>query len=203
METPEISQPQKSVNVFKWIGIGCGSLFLLILIGTIGLAFFVQRFMQMSLNPQETEQKAQSIMDYDIPGGSQGLMSMEFNGMTIAGVGSANNSGEVMLMLGKVPSNTNESQEAFQKSLQESFESQTGQNISVMSSRVETKQLCGQAVSVTVIEGEQSTLNTTNRTLTYQTAVQHNQNLILVNLMTTGDNAKAIADQVFNSLNCQ
>ncbi|MBD2460635.1 hypothetical protein H6G89_06215 [Oscillatoria sp. FACHB-1407] len=203
MDTPQVPQPQKSLNVFKWIGIGCGGLFLLFILGSIGLAFFVQRFLNMSADPQQAEQTAQSIMGYDIPGGSEGFMSMEFSGMTFVGVGSASNPGEVTLMLGKVPSNANEFQDSFQSSFRESFENQSGQNISILASRTETKQLCGQAVTVTVVEGEQSTMTSTIPTLTYQTAIQHNQNLLFVTLTTSGDEAQAIAEQVFGSLSCK
>ncbi|MDX2217030.1 MAG: hypothetical protein SFY66_27435 [Oculatellaceae cyanobacterium bins.114] len=203
METSEIPQPRKSVNIFKWIGIGCGGFFLLLLIGSIGLAIVVQRWLNLSADPQQAEQKAQTIMDYQIPGGAEGLMSVEVSGMTFAGVGSADGSGDIMLMLGKVPGNPNEFQDSFQKSFQESFQDQSGQNLNILSTRIEAKQLCGQDVSVTVLEGEQSTVNTRESALVYQTVVQHNQDLIVVYLTTIGDNAKATADQVFNSLNCK
>jgi hypothetical protein len=205
MLTPSPNPEAKtSGNVLKWLGIGCGSLLLLAIAGMVGMFFVAKQFLNFSFDGPKAEQMANSMMDYKLPGGSQGVMSMNISGMEIAGVMSTSTPGEAMLIVGRIPPVMESSAAEMQKSFQTSFEERQGANFQVKSTRTETRQLCGQSVTLTISEGEQmASGNGPTPAFTYQTSVNHNSNLLFVALTTTGSNAKTIADQVFSSLNCK
>lgn len=203
------SEPVKannSGNVWKWIGCGCASAVLLG-IGLIGaLVYLMQQTLNMSLDSKKAEQTAQSIMDYKIPGGSRGLMTMNIQGFQFAQVVSASNPQEVMLMIGRTPEDLPGGDPAqFQKSLESSFQKQTAKQFKSTSTRQESKQLCGQPVKFTVSEGEMTAVGKIDAVpaLSYQATVKHNNRILFVHLMMSGEKASSKAAEVLNSLQCK
>lgn len=180
---------------------------MLLLIGLgVGLVFLVQQSLNMSFDSQQAEQTAKRIMDYQIPGGAKGFMSMNFSGMEFAGVMSAKNPQSVMLVIGKMPlaqqgSDPKQIQEEFQKQL----EKQSGKDFKTTSQRTVSKQLCGQNATVTISEGQSVAENQGSAvpTLTYSAMVAHNNEFRFVTLTTSGADAESSAESVFNSLKCK
>jgi hypothetical protein len=203
--TPPSPEAKTTGNVLKWIGIGCGGLLVLAIAGIAGMFFLAKQFLNLSFDSQKAEQTASSIMDYQIPGGGRGIMSMNVSGVEMAGVMSANNPESATLVLGKIPPAMQGSSAEFQESFQRSLNEQQGSTFREISTTTETRSLCGQSVTLTMTEGEQTSpgSNTAVPAFTYQTSVTHNDNLLFVSLTTSGADAKAIADQVFSSLNCK
>lgn len=207
MVTPPPPSPEAktSGNVLKWLGIGCGAFIVLAIAGIAGMFFLAKQFFDLSFDSKKAEQIANSIMDYQIPGGSRGIMSMDVSGVEIAGLMSASNPEDAMLILGKVPPALQSSSAEFQDSFQRSLQQQQGSTFKEISNRTESRPLCGQTVTLSISEGEQMSAGSSTAVpaFTYQTSVTHNQNLLFVALTTTGTDAKAIADQIFNSLTCK
>jgi hypothetical protein len=200
-ETP---QPPKSGNVWKWIGIGCGGALLLFILLGAGLAFFVQRSLNLSFGTEQAEQAAQDIMEYEIPGGSVGLMAMNIGGVQFAGVMSAQDPHPIILVMGKIGTQLQGDPAEFQKAMQDSIEQQQGSNFKTESATTESKELCGQTVDVLVSQGKQTTSGQADQTaISYQATVTYLENLYFVSLTTTGNNAADLAEQVFNSLQCK
>lgn len=205
MVNPEPVKANNSGNVWKWIGCGCGGAVLLGIGLIVALGYVVKQTLNMSLDPKKAEETAQSIMDYKIPGGSQGLMTMNLRGVEIAMVTSASKRQEVMLMVGQMPQNLAGDSAQMQKSLENSLEKQTTQQFKSTSKRVDSKQLCGQPVKVTVSEGEMTAVGQTDAVpaLSYQAIVSHNNKMLFVQVMTSGEKASSKAAEVFNSLQCK
>ena len=101
--------PKNSNKLWLWLALGgCGGMLLLggLLIATIvgGAAWFLFSELNVSLNPQEAEDLASSMMTYDIPGDESGVVSStDFFGAEVAVVQSINTDETTTLMLGKVP----------------------------------------------------------------------------------------------------
>ncbi|NJO43445.1 MAG: hypothetical protein HC769_05870 [Cyanobacteria bacterium CRU_2_1] len=202
-------EARRSPNIFKWVAIGCGTVLVLLIGLGIGLFFWARQALNLSFDSKQAELTAQSIMDYQIPGGSQGVVSTKFGGIELAGITSTSNPEGVFLFLGRVTGEAQGNSAEIQESMQDSLERQMGENITVTSERTESRQLCGQTVDVTITEGQQTrdgqsdSQELAEPALTYQTSLTHNGNLLFVSLTTIGADAQPIAEQIFDSLNCK
>jgi hypothetical protein len=204
MTTPETPQKRGSNKIWLWVGLGCGGTLLLAGLLLAGVLFYAWRTFNFSMSPQKAEETARSIMNYEIPGGSVGIMSMDFQGVQFAGVLSAENPEAVILVVGKVsPSAQGAGEEDFQQAFEEGLDSQRPE-INVQSTRTEERSLCNETVTLAISEGEQETFGQPNQPATvYQTTVNYNDFLYFVSLTTTGTDAESVAEQVFESLDCQ
>lgn len=200
-KAPSPNPSGNSGNIVKWVAIGCGGM-LLLTIGLIaGLFFFIQRSFNVSTDSQQAEQSARQMMDYTIPGGSQGVVSLNISGMEFAGV--TGNDGKVFLMLGKLPASMQASSDQIQAEIQKNLEQQQG-SFTIKEKRTESRQLCGQTVSVTIAEGARGAGQESVPAIAYQTTVKHQDTLFIVSLVSSEANApQTLADTVFNSLNCK
>ena len=202
--TPSDSPPPKqSPNVWKWVGIGCGGL-LIVGIGAIAaLVFFVQRTVNMSFDSDSAEQVANDIIDFEIPGGSEGFMSMDMGMFKMAGVLSATNPEGTILLVGQISEAAMQGDpEAMERAMQESMEDQSG-GFQVQEQRLEPRELCGQTVQATILEGEQTVGGQTVPALTYQAFTTHNGEGIFVSLTTSGNDAETQANSIWDSLACK
>ncbi len=202
MQNPPPSPAPRASNPWKWIGIGCGGALLVGIVVVGGLVYWAQKTLNLSVTPESAEKSARAIMDYEIPGESQGLIAMNIAGVQFAGVTSASKPGEIVLFLGQVSNQTGVNQQEIEESFRQGVNDQQ-QGFESQSTRTESRQLCGQTVTVAIAEGQQSNGLSTTPALFYQTTVEHNKNLVLVSLMTTGEQAQATADDIFASLACK
>ncbi|HLO89498.1 MAG TPA: hypothetical protein VK203_31435 [Nostocaceae cyanobacterium] len=203
MTNSQSPQTKKSGNVWKWVGIGCGGA-LVIGIGLLAaLVYTVQKTLNLSLDPQKAEEIAKSIVDYEIPGGSRGLVALDIQGMKIAGVASASDAQAVMLMVLQAPNQGNLSSEELQESIEQSRKNQNTGQFESKSKRQEKKQLCGQNTSITISEGELTNTLTRIPAITYEANINHEGKVLYIYLQTSGEKAQDDANQVFNSLKCK
>lgn len=200
---PSASSVPKSNNVWKWVAIGCGGAFFLFVLLIVGSMFFAFRQLNFSMDPEAVEEKARAVFDYEIPGGSQGLLTMNMFGMEIIQVTDTNQPSNVMLMVGTLPPafQTEQTQDQFLEGFQESFSDQ--QQFETQDQRVEERQLCGETVSVVIQEGRASTGQSAEPATTYSTIVTFGGESRFAWLQTNGENANALAEQVFTSLECR
>jgi hypothetical protein len=204
MSNPAISA--KKGNPLKWVGIGCGSI-LLVLTGLgVGLYFLGKQMFNMSEDPAAAEAAAAEIMDYQVMGDTKGFMSMNIAGMKFAGVMNTDSSKPTLLALAKVPPHLqSEDNSELQQQFEESFVKQLEANIQVTDRTNTSKQLCGQTVNMTVTTGKgfDNVQSGGLPTLVYQGAVKHNGNLIMVALVTAGGNVQQTADNTIAQLQCK
>jgi len=203
--TPSDSPPpdSKSPNVWKWVGIGCAGL-LVVGIGAIAaIVYFVQRTVNMSFDADSAEAVANEIIDFEIPGGSEGFMSMDMGMFKMAGVLSATNPEGTILLVGQISEATMQNDsEAMERAMQESIEDQTG-GIQVQERRIEPRELCGQTVQATILEGEQTVGGQTVEALTYQAFTTYNGEGIFISLTTSGPDAATQSNTIWDSLACK
>lgn len=197
------SSVPKSNHVWKWVAIGCGGAFFLFVLLIAGSMFFAFRQLNFSMDPEAVEEKARTVFDYEIPGGSQGLLTMNMFGMEIIQVTDANQPPNVMLMVGTLPPafQTEQTQEQFLEGFQESVSDQ--QQFETQEQRVEERQLCGEAVSVLIQEGSAATGQSAEPATTYSTVVTYEGTSRFAWLQASGENATALVEQVFTSLECR
>ena len=204
MANPELipTEPKKSGNIWKWLGCGCGGT-LLLGIGLIGgLIYYGLSKLNVSFDSQKAETVAKSIVDYKIPGGSRGFVSAKIQEIELAGVTSAENFGDVLLVVARFPKGT-ASIEDVKKAIQQSMTNQNSGQFEVKSEHQETEKLCGQDVSVTISTGESTSGSNSVPTLNYQAAVTSGDKVLYIDLKTEGKEAKTNATEIFNSLQCK
>ncbi|MBE9116597.1 hypothetical protein IQ249_11870 [Lusitaniella coriacea LEGE 07157] len=212
MANLEPAPSSKKTNVWKWVGLGCGGALLFAIAAIGGFAYFVARNFGVSANPQEVEESAQQIFDYNIPGGSQGLFKMNPMGIEFALVADTKAQPEVLLSVGSIPPEISKEEpnagesflEGFQEPLEQSINNKTSQGFEFTEEKIEEKSLCEQTVSVTVREGTMSDSDSEGvPAINYLAVVQHNNSERFVSLITTGTQAKETAQTVFDSLKCK
>jgi hypothetical protein len=220
----ETNQPLTQYPVSVWEGIAIASSGVLLVIGALtGLGF---KIIRNAFAPQRAEAIAYSLIDYQIPGGSQGAFSLNiggakmavvtstrsFNGVTGNSQPAGNSPPEVELIVAKTPidretTDSNSIQDfnpAF-SFLGLSFSYQSDSGFQATSSRLENKPFCGVTVPVTIQAGQQTLTNqgTTVPAIKYSIRVTLENNQRLVVLTASGKNAEGNAAKVFNSLRCK
>lgn len=202
MTSPQPEQTKKPFNVWKWVGIGCGGTLVLGIILIGALIYAVQQFFNISFDAQKAEEVTKSIVDYEIPGGSRGLFTFNVNGIK-AGVVTAENPEDAMLMVFQLPVDTDINAEELEKSVEQSRQSSNTGQFEVKSEREEEKELCGQNINVTVSEGEINNGVNKRNAIAYEARLVHNKKPIFIMIQTSGADAEGKASKVFNSLQCK
>ena len=208
---------QYPVTVWEGIAIALGAIGLVI-VALVGLGV---KAVRNAVEPQRAEAIAKSLMDYQIPGGSYGVVGINIGGLKAAMVRSSSSGlghirdskqgdyspPEVELLLTEAPANDqtedDDSWEISNDNLSSSYEPQS--EFKAITSRTEIKLFCGKNISVTIQEG---TFTLTNSQFSVP-AVRYDARAVFKNtqrsveLTTTGKNAKQKAVAVFNSLKCK
>lgn len=186
-------------KVWMWVGLGCGGSLLLLVLIIGGLIHYASRALNLSADPENAAAAALEIMDYKIPGGARGILSLDVRGVQFAGVSSKENPQAVSLILGKYPLRAENGAE-LQQAFEEQLESQQPQ-IAEQESRTEARSLCGEPANLTIIEGAQQ--GSGDAAIVYQTTFAANEFFYFVTLTTSGEEAESLAERVFASLDCR
>ncbi|MCJ2543220.1 hypothetical protein [Thermostichus vulcanus] len=197
---------------FPWRGValGCGLLLVLGVGSCVAAGYYLSRVLRevtgFTLDSTAVEAKAQTIFKHQLPGGAEGMVSFHLGPIEFAGV--TNRDGSTILMLGRVDAevlNENDRQEleaSFREQVREWVsESRAGKQV-ITVERNESRRLCDQSASLLILEGEEQEGSTTVPSVVYQSAVLHQEDLLLFLLISTGNNALLQAEQVFASLDC-
>jgi hypothetical protein len=203
MNNQELSSEitQYPVKVWEVILIVIGAI-ALISAGLLGLGLKV---LSNAYNPNRAEAIAQSLSDYKIPGGSQGIFGINIGSAKLAWVRSSSNPPDVVLFVGKTPIN----KEADKSEVNQEFEKPPSDNadekFTVTASRTENKTFCGKSVPIKIEEGQQTFSNQPSPLpgIRYTVNITEDNIERIVILTTNGINAKEKADSVFNSLRCK
>lgn len=205
-ESPDFAKSSvpKSNNVWKWVALGCGGVFFLFVLLIASAMFFAFRQLNFSMDPEAVEEEARTVFDYEIPGGSQGLLTMNMFGVEIIQVTDKNQPPDVLLMVGTLPPafQTEQAQEQMIESFEESFSGQ--EQFETQNQRIEDRQLCGETVQVLIQDGTASTgQSATEPATTYSTIVTYDGKSRFAWLLANGDSSSQLAEQVFSSLECR
>ncbi|MBD2578416.1 hypothetical protein [Oscillatoria sp. FACHB-1406] len=207
-------------TVWEGVAIAAGA----VLIVTTALAGLWLKAFNNSFDPERAEAIAKSLITYDIPGGSRGVIGVNIGGSKTAFVTSkaippelkdltqleASNRAEVQLWLARVPvrkeTDAEDAPERADKSLALSSGAQNG--FQVTARRTEQQYFCGHLVLVRIASGQ---MNFTDRgvsvpALLYDASVTIDsltRNQYQVSLLVLGRDRETKARKVFNSLECK
>lgn len=195
--------PRYPVRLFEVIVITVGAI-AVVGIGIVGLGI---KILDNAFNPRRAEAIAKSLIDYTIPGKSQGVFGINIGSAKFAWIRSATVPPDVILFIGESPVDQ-KIDDAESSDLDREFQrfpsDSVAQEFVATTDRTETKTFCGKPVSVTIQEGQQ--------TFSYaapQSAVQYTARIMeggverVAILTTSGRDAQARAIAIFNSFRCQ
>jgi hypothetical protein len=199
--------PEYSVTPWEVILIIVGAI---AVIGT-GLLGLGIKALNNAFNPERAEAIARNLIDYKIPGESQGIFGLKLGGSEYAWVRGNQNPPDVILFIGKIAIDEESDQkeeESYKKQLIQNFASPPATEFDgsfiTSSQRTEEKKFCGKNLKITVEKGEQTFKNTTSPlpAIRYITSRPDGDKEQIVILTTNGQKAQQKAEQVFNSLRC-
>ncbi len=192
---------QYPVKVWEVILIVMGAMGLI----SVGLAGLVMKALNNAFDSTRAEVIAQSLIDYQIPGGSQGIFGINVGSAKLAWVRSSADPPNVILFVGKTPLNKEGDNNEFNDTLENTPSSKVDENFTVSTSHIENKQFCGQIVPVTIEQGTQTLSNQPSPlpAIRYIASTTRGDSKQVVILTTNGENAKGKAATVFNSLRCK
>ncbi|UBF23606.1 hypothetical protein K9N68_17650 [Kovacikia minuta CCNUW1] len=199
LTTSEI--PQYSVSVWEIILIVIAAL-TLIGVGLVGLGIKV---LNNAFDPIRAEAVARSLIDYKIPGGSQGVFGINIGVAKLAWVRSTTNPPDVVLFVGKTPINEETSKtDLFDLSVNPPSED-ASQDFVATASRTDNKVFCGKKVSTIVEEGQQSFADSPDPVpaIRYIASTVQDEVEQVVVVTANGKNAATRIEQVFSSLKCK
>jgi hypothetical protein len=205
-----------SVSIWEAIAIFAGAIFL-IAVGVAGLGL---KTLNNAFDSRRAEAIAQSLVEYNIAGGSEGTFGTNLGGAKVAVVTSvrklpASQPGvppsEVELFIARIPVNdvTNavDSEEDFSNEFFPgfSFSSQAEAAFQPSSSRTENHEFCGVSTAVTIQKG--SLVLSENAApipaVQYEAKVVKDAERNVAVLSAAGQNAEENASKVFDSLKCK
>lgn len=213
MKTPT-PQPNYRSSIWEAIAITLGALALV----CAGLAGLGLKAYKNAFEPQRAEAIAQSIIDYQLPGESQGIFGIHIGGLKIAQVNSYEKGTpddlipQVELIIARVLLDNKNTDFDPQESLDPSenpltFPYYQEDEFQSDTEITQTKLLCGQSVPVTIQNGTliitEDTENTTIAAIRYTARIIFSDHQYLVKITATAPDAESKADSVFKSLQCQ
>lgn len=155
-----VAEANKNNNKWIWIGLGAAALFCLC---AVAVAVFVfmrmgQQFREgMKTDPQGASEAAHAIADYELPGGYQEQVAMDFFAYSMVMIAPESTSSPAfaakpMILLAQFQIATNRQQ--MEEQMRRSFEQQSGRRGLTMKI-VEVKKMTirGEEVEVTTLEG--------------------------------------------------
>jgi len=192
-----------------WLAIGCGGLLLLtglVIAAVVGGTLF---FVSKTVSPKDSVETAQSIADYTIPGGEVGLRNIDVGPLKMALVASSSKPPDLVLTLVSVtgssakPSNSPRTSEEIVDAWQLMSDDEMGGTFEKTGKRTESKQLCGQPVSVEIEDGKMTVAEKSLPAVSYKASTRFKNSQRFVVVMANGESAQTNAESVFNSIQCK
>lgn len=205
-----------SVSIGEAIAIFAGAIFLI----GVGVAGLGLKTLNNAFDSKRAEAIAQSLIEYNIPGGSEGTFGTNLGGAKVAVIASTRKlpvlqpqvlpPSEIELFIARIPINevtTVDSEEEFSNEFFPgfSFSSQVEAAFKPLTSRTETREFCGVPTQIIIQEGSLVLSDQTPPipAVQYQARVVKNAERNVAVLSTAGQNAKENAAKVFESLKCK
>ncbi|MGI0484389.1 hypothetical protein ACN4EK_03065 [Pantanalinema rosaneae CENA516] len=215
--------PEYSVSIWEGLAIAVGA----VMIAAVGTAGLFVRFFSNAVDPQRATAIADSLMEYTIPGGAQGVFGTNIGGAKVAIVSSPtfprdftnppsdlNRVSGVELFVARVPldieSPTRKAQadsedETTLPSPDFTLSYRSGEDFKPLTSRTETKPFCDMNTLVLIQEGELTLTPELSPVyaVKYDAIVALADGKRMATVLAIGQDAKQQAATVFNSLRCQ
>lgn len=218
----EASPPLYPVSVWEGIAITVGAL----LLGFAGFVGLMDKAVRNATNPKRAEAIAQSLMEYSIPGGSQGVFGIHIGSLKMAVVTSTETATPastdfaplptIELLAARTPLRQSNPDDGQTSALVDTFNLVSvgsfsvaynlAGNFQITSVQQPARSFCGTTVPVTI---QQGSLMPDNPELAPLPAVRYEASTVLsgrqhqVVLTAIGSEAAANAERVFASLECR
>jgi hypothetical protein len=182
---------------------------ILILIGAIalmgvGLIGLGMKMLNNMLNPIRAEAVAKNLVDYDIPGGSHGVVGVNIGAEKFAIIKSNTNPPDILLFVSKVPTDTLQDETPITLGDVVALEDSVSGKFIPNNTSEENQQVCAQNVPVTIQQGQQTFENHSPlAAILYSAKTTENGFERTINILATGKNAKDKAIKVLLSLECK
>ncbi len=182
-----------------WVGLGAG------LIVAFALYELANQFFNKIKNPEQAESIVAQVVQYEMPGGSQGLKSFKTNTEAFALVGNRQNPANLLLLVSQAPIEPTPTKNAPNLAEELDIPSAVVGSWRSMQTTTESRQFCGQTVPVTIRQGNYRLLESPGQMVkmreylivypqkTMQTSIQ---------LFAIGPEAAQQMDTVFRSFKC-
>ncbi len=207
---------QSTVSIWEGIAIAAGAVLLI----ATGLAGLGVKALNNAFDPQRAKAIAQSLMEYEIPGGYRGVFGANIGGGKIAVVAStasvrgkdnelqSNPPPAIELLIAKVPRQADPSDGEDSSSVKFfpgfSFSYQAEESFQITNSHTEERPLCGVNTPVLIQEGWLTVSGAAPVPgMKYQASVVLDTDNHIAIISTLGQKAQANAAEVFNSLDCK
>lgn len=195
-----------------------------VLLGVIALAGLAIKAVNTAFDPQRAEAIAHSLIAYQIPGGSRGVLGINIGGSKIALVTSNAilaelknipelddpSRAEIQLWIARVPVQRQTDAENSPESADEnlSLSSSPQEGFKVTKIRTKLKSFCGRQVPVKIAIGELMLTDGVPPVpaIRYDASAwidDSDRNEYQVTLIAIGQNLESKADEVFNSIECK
>jgi hypothetical protein len=194
--------PNYKVKLWEVVGVGI----LGILLVALALLEVVNQFFTKIQNPAQAESIARTVVDYQLPGGNQGLKSFETKAESFALVGNRRNPPDLLMLVTQalIEPDRVENQRPFTEELDITTALVGSWRKAKQSTQ--QKQFCGQRVSVTVRQGSYLLVESPRQSVAMtEYLVMHNRkkSQTSIQLFAIGPQAAAELDQVLQSLKCR
>jgi hypothetical protein len=198
-EELKANQPDQ-VKFLDWVMIIGGAIALLTT-GMIRLGF---KAYNNALDPQRAEAVAKSIINYRIPGGSQGKFGIKFAGIKLAIVHSKTSPTDVEIFVMQTPLNRDTRRQEDIERLRTPLEP-TPTQFEIFSSSTQNLKFCNKPLTVTIYEGSYTLEDQTSTlpAVQYSATTTINNERLIVEVQALGKNAKQKAATVFQSIQCK
>ncbi|MFB2839566.1 hypothetical protein [Floridanema evergladense] len=190
------------VKLLDWVMIIGGA----IAIGTTGIIGLGIKAYNNALDPQRAEAVAKTMINYRIPGGSQGKFGIKFAGMKLAIVHSKTSPPDVEIFVMQTPLNRDTQNQEDIERIRTPLEP-TPIEFEVTSSSIQKLKFCNIPMDVTIDQGDY-TLEKDDQTsivpaVQYSASTIKNEQRLIVEVQALGKNAKQKALAVFQSIKCK
>lgn len=188
------------VKLLDWVMI-IGGAIALVTTGIIGLGM---KAYSNALDPKRAEAVAKSIIDYRIPGGSQGEYGIKFAGIKLAKVHSKTSPPDVEIFVMQTPLNRDTQNQEDIERLRTPLQPKPAE-IEVLSSYSQNMKFCGKPIDVTIEQGIYSLEDrySTIPAVQFTVSTIANDERLIVEVQALGKNAKQKALTVLRSIKCK
>jgi hypothetical protein len=200
--TPTAEIPNYPVKIWEIFAVGLGGIALI----SLAVVVLANQFFTKMQNSQQAESIAHQVVDYQMPGGAKGLMSLSIGAERFALVGNRNNPSDVLMLITQtsIEVDTEDDPRNFAQELD-----LPSTLIGTWQSATETQRsliFCQQPTPVTIRQGQFQLIDPKQPpqpTIEYVFQRSHQQTLSQIHLLTTGPDAAAKIQRVFKSLKCR
>ncbi|NJN49071.1 MAG: hypothetical protein HC805_03875 [Alkalinema sp. RL_2_19] len=199
--TDPTSIPEYSLKLREVLSVGIGAA----LIVTFALWELANQFFTKVKNPEQAESIIKTVIEYEMPGGSQGLKSFKTNTEAFALVGNRRQSPDLLLLVSQALIEKDEVEGPKNLADELDIPAALVGTWQTVTTNTENKRFCDQIIPVTVRQGSYRMIESPSKLVKmreYMIVRPQKRNQTSIQLFAIGPDAAKQMDTVFNSFKC-